>query len=667
MKTHAQNRNRKIAGANSRCCGGVSLPFAFAPLIAMVAALAAAVGLSSCAGYTTNAASKASQTTSAAANTTQAAISLSPSSLSFSNVTVGQSSTQSVALTNNGTANLQVNSAAVTGTGFSVSGLAFPLTIPAGQGTSFTVKYAPTSAGSANGSIAFSDDAPASPQTFLLTGNAVAANGTLSANPGSYNFNGVAVGSSAKETITLTNAGSSTITISQLSASGAGFSAGGLSAGQTIAAGTQASFTAAFTPTAAGSAFGTVTVSTNASNPVLSIALSGTGTATQPQLSISSSSLAFNGVNVGSNASQTVTLTNNGNAVLKITAAPISGSGYTMTAAPTTINAGASGTFSVTFAPKAEGSATGSISIASNAPGSPGTIALSGTGMQALGSANPASVAFGSVVVGNSNSDVITLRNTGNATLSFSQVGVSGAGFSISGLTASSTIAAGGSLNFTALFAPSSAAPSTGSITLVTNGSPSQISIALTGNGTAATQSLSLSSSSLNFGNVQVGSNNSLTATITNTGNGNVTISGVTVTGAGYTASGVSSGMSLTPNQSVTLTIGFAPTGLGSDSGTVTVASTATASPITLSLTGESHTVLLTWTASTSSGVTGYYVYRGTQSGQYTKVDTTSPASGTQFTDTTVAAGTTYYYVVTAVDSSGTESSYSSSATVSVP
>ncbi len=769
MKTHAQNGIQKFAGANLRPCSRFSRPNAFASL-AMTAALAACIGLSSCAGYTTNAAGKAaSQTTSAAANTTEASISLSPSSVSFSNVTIGQSSTQSVALTNNGTADLQIQSAAVTGTGFSITGMTFPVSIPAGQGTSFAVKYAPSSAGPATGSIAFSDNAPASPQAFPLTGSAVAAAGTLSANLSSYNFNGVAVGSSSQETITLVNSGASTVTINQASASGTGFSVSGLTTGQTIAAGAQASFTAAFAPAAAGSASGSITISTNASNPTLSIALSGTGTqgglsanpasinfgsiliggsgsstvtltnsgtaavsvsaasasgtgftvsgftagtmnpgattsftvkfapaaagnaagsvsvasnapgspltiglsgsgtTTQAQLSINPSSLTFNNVNVGSNASQTITLTNNGNAALNIAAGTISGSGYTMTAAPATINAGSSGTVTVTFAPTAEGSATGSISITSNAPGSPATIALSGTGMQALGSANPASVAFGSVVVGNSNSDVITLRNNGNAALSFSQVSVSGSGFSVSGLTTSSTIAAGASLNFNAIFTPASAASSTGSIALVTNGSPAQISIALTGTGTAATQSLSLSSSSLSFGNVQVGSSDPLTATLTNTGNANVTISGVTVTGTGYTTSGVTSGMTLTPNQSVTLTINFAPTALGSDPGTVSIASNAAGSPTTISLTGESHTVLLSWTASTSSGVTGYYVYRGTQTGQYTKINSSAPASGTQFTDTTAAASTTYYYVVTAVDSSGTESSYSSPATVSVP
>jgi fibronectin type 3 domain-containing protein len=125
--------------------------------------------------------------------------------------------------------------------------------------------------------------------------------------------------------------------------------------------------------------------------------------------------------------------------------------------------------------------------------------------------------------------------------------------------------------------------------------------------------------------------------------------------------------MILTPNQSATLTVQFSPAALGSNSGSISIASNATNSPMTISLSGESHTVQLTWAASTSSGVTGYYVYRGTQSGQYTKIDPSSPTAGTEFTDTSVSAGTTYYYVVTAVDSSGAESSYSSPATVSVP
>jgi hypothetical protein len=80
------------------------------------------------------------------------------------------------------------------------------------------------------------------------------------------------------------------------------------------------------------------------------------------------------------------------------------------------------------------------------------------------------------------------------------------------------------------------------------------------------------------------------------------------------------------------------------------------------------HTVTLTWSASTSSNVIGYNVYRGTQSGgPYTKLTTASLVSGTSYTDTTVLAGQTYYYVTTAVNNSNVESAYSNQAQAVVP
>lgn len=599
-------------------------------------------------------------------NATEPLVSLSPPAVVFTNVAVGQTSAQTVTLTNTGNANLHLKGATVSGAGFSIQGLAVPEMIPAGQGVSFSVQFAPVSTAGVTGSVTLTDNAPGTPQTLALTGNQAASLGILSANPASVNFGSVLVGSSGSASITLTNSGSSPVSVSAVTASGSGFSIGGFSAGTLNPAASRA-FTVTFSPTAAGNASGSLSVASNASDSTLPIALSGSGTASQPQLSISPSSVAFQGVHVGTSASQTVTLKNTGNATLNVGTAAISGSGYTMTLAPTSINAGTSATFSVTFTPTAEGSDAGSISISSNAPGSPAAVALSGSGLEALGSASPASVSFGSVTVGNSNSQVVTLKNAGNTTLTFSQMSVSGAGFSVSGLSTSSTVAAGGTLNFNAVFTPTSASSSTGSIALVTNGSPAQITVALTGSGTAAAQVLSVSSSTLTFGNVQVGSSNSQTARVTNTGNSDVTISGVTVTGNGYSASGITSGLILSANQSATLTVDFAPSGLGNASGSITIASNATNGPSTISLSGESHTVLLSWAASTSTGVTGYYVYRGTQSGQYTKINATALDASTEFTDSTVQAATTYYYVVTAVDASGAESTYSNPTTVSVP
>jgi len=80
------------------------------------------------------------------------------------------------------------------------------------------------------------------------------------------------------------------------------------------------------------------------------------------------------------------------------------------------------------------------------------------------------------------------------------------------------------------------------------------------------------------------------------------------------------------------------------------------------------HTISLSWTASTTSGVT-YNVYRATTSGgyNYTTPLNSAPISGTSFSDCTVALGQIYYYVIAAVDGSGNRSVNSTVSTVTVP
>jgi hypothetical protein len=188
---------------------------------------------------------------------------------------------------------------------------------------------------------------------------------------------------------------------------------------------------------------------------------------------------------------------------------------------------------------------------------------------------------------------------------------------------------------------------------------------------TAATTLLNASQTTLNFSNVNIGSNSILPVTFTNGGNSNVTISSVTISGAGFTASGVQSGQIVAPGKTATLNVTFTPAGTGPIPGNVSVTSNATNSPASITLSGTgvqpvSHSVTLTWTASTSA-VSGYNVYRSTVSGgPYTKLNSTAIAAAT-YVDTTVQASTTYFYVVTSVDSSNVESANSTEVSVTVP
>ena len=387
-------------------------------------------------------------------------------------------------------------------------------------------------------------------------------------------------------------------------------------------------------------------------------------------LTPSATTLSFGNVAVGSTATLPLSVTNTGTDAVNISAASISGGVFTVISGSgsATLAAGQTDTVQVQFAPTSITPATGTLSVTSDASNPSLSIALTGTGLQAQISANPTSVNFGGIAVGYTDSVPIILRNTGNQTLSFSQVSVAGTGFGQTGLTTSTTIAAGATTTFNATFNPSATGTVNGSITLATNGAPSPLVINLSGNGQATSLLLGASPTTLAFANVLDQSSSQKTTSITNNGNANVTISSVIVAGAGFTASGIPNGTVLTPGQSVPLTVTFAPTSGGVVSGAnISIASNATNSPALVTLSGTGmHSVVLSWTASPTGGVT-YNVFRGSSpGGEGTTPINTSPVNLLTFTDTSVSPGGNYYYTVEAVNSAGS-SAPSNEAPASIP
>ena len=124
---------------------------------------------------------------------------------------------------------------------------------------------------------------------------------TLTANVSSLNFGKTGLAASAQQAVTLTNTGSSSVTISGVSVSGAGFTAGGSASGLTLSPNRSATVSATFTPFTIGSLAGSLTITSNARNSPVTIALSGTGMASSTHsvaLSWSSSGSAVAGYNV---------------------------------------------------------------------------------------------------------------------------------------------------------------------------------------------------------------------------------------------------------------------------------------------------------------------------------------------------------------------------------
>jgi hypothetical protein len=103
----------------------------------------------------------------------KALLSGSTSSLSFGNIAVGSKSTLPFVITNKGRKSVTISQASTTGSGFSVGGLTLPLTLAAGQSTSFSISFAPSTTGSATGSVSVVSNATNSPTTASLSATGV--------------------------------------------------------------------------------------------------------------------------------------------------------------------------------------------------------------------------------------------------------------------------------------------------------------------------------------------------------------------------------------------------------------------------------------------------------------------------------------------------------------
>lgn len=219
------------------------------------------------------------------------------------------------------------------------------------------------------------------------------------------------------------------------------------------------------------------------------------------QLSVSTSSINFGQVVAGRSSSQTVIMANTGDtdvlvSRIVVTGIPFSLSGLTF---PISLLAGQTASFNVTFSPTAGqvgDSWTGSTSISSNASSSPSAIALSGTTIASTLylTASPGSLNFGSVSLGDSSAQAVTLTNSGDSEVGIFRIQVIGGAFSASPFSIPFTLSPGQRTSFSVVFSPVTLGANSGKIEILSTASSSPINISAEGAGsTAATHSVSLS------------------------------------------------------------------------------------------------------------------------------------------------------------------------------
>ncbi len=381
---------------------------------------------------------------------------------------------------------------------------------------------------------------------------------------------------SSAQTVTLSNTGSGALNISSIATTGDYAQTN--NCGASLGAGASCSINVSFTPTAAGTRPGALSVTDNASGSPQTVALSGSGIA----VGLSPASLIFANQLVGTTSpAQTVTLSNPGSAPLKISSIATTGDYMQTNNCGGGLGAGASCSINVSFKPTAAGTRTGTLSVTDDASGSPQTVALSGSGI-AVG-LSPASLTFANQLVGTTSpAQGVKLINTGSVTLNISSIATTGDYTQTNNCGAS--LGKGASCNINVNFTPTTTGTRSGTLSVTDDASGSPQTAALSGTGVAP--AAGLSPASLTFANQLVGTTSpAQTVTLSNAGSAPLKISSIATTGD-YTQSN-NCGGSLNAGTSCSINVSFKPTATGTRTGTLSVTDNASGSPQTVALVGS--------------------------------------------------------------------------------
>ena len=318
---------------------------------------------------------------------------------------------------------------------------------------------------------------------------------------------------------------------------------------------------------------------------------------TAPAVTLNPTSLTFASTAVGSTTSaQTITVKNTGTATLTLTSETITGTNASSfvksaTTCGSSLAVNASCTVSVEFKPATTGALSASLSIADNASGSPQTAALKGTGAAAAAnsiSLSPTSMAFPNTVVGaTSAAQVVTVTNTGSATVSLTSIASSGSSF-FELNNCGTTLASKATCSIYVGFKPTATGAQTGTILVTDNATGSPQKVTLTGTGTTA-PSVKLSTTSITFPTTKHGTTSvDQAVTLTNSGTATLDLTSIQLTGTNPTDFKTlnTCGQTLAAGANCTVYVAFSPAAAASYKATLSVTDSGSGSPQTVALAG---------------------------------------------------------------------------------
>lgn len=323
--------------------------------------------------------------------------------------------------------------------------------------------------------------------------NAADPKGTLVFGPSIARFSSMSVGASASISILITNTGTGTVTFSGASVSGPAFTATRLVLPYTLAPGKRFTVTITFAPKSPGQFVGYIEFGSDATNGTVYYEMTGTGLQTTGGLlTATPTGASFGNVPVGTSNSQALQLKNSGTTNITVSASAVSSPKFTLhgLTTPLVLAPGETVGCTLVFTPTAAGYVAGSASITSTASNGKLTLTMSGTGVAAMPSltATPTTLVFGNESVGKTQTLDVTLKNSGNSSVTVSNVGVSAADIQTGGGVKGATITPGQTATLSVSFSPKKAETVSGSVTITSNAAGPPATIQVSGTGVSGNQ-----------------------------------------------------------------------------------------------------------------------------------------------------------------------------------
>jgi hypothetical protein len=531
-------------------------------------------------------------------------------SLALAAADIGQPVLANTTVRYSGAATATITGVSVTGT-TEMTLLQAPSTTPINPGgtANFTVQYLSVTgnAVAAQVSIAYTENGQAGTFTFTLTGTSprltvsyyFAPGGALTdINSGDrITFPATNIGSIATAVVTVLNRGSAAGTLQSVTLSGPSFQLANSPAPANLPPGSQVSFNVVFSPATSGGSQGLLVLGLPKSNASFSLTGSGTTPGFSTTYTLSDGNvrtltdgavILFPGIDINTTTTANIEILNQGTGSGTVSTILVSGNGFRLTGVPllpATVAAGQSLRFGIVFAPTQAGAYTGSFRIdmtggsitstlnaSTNSSNITANYTLSDGVSHSL--VDGTAITFPSVDINGTSTATIDVSNQGTGSGSVSGIFLSGAGFRLSGTPQlPATVAAGQSLRFSIVFAPTQSGSYTGSFRIDLTGR--SISGTLTASTAAATMSLAYvdpdtsnvvplsAGGTLTFPNTVVNASTTITFQVANSGAGTGSITSVTL-GASSPAfqlvSLPSLPLSVPPAQQARFGVRFSPT-----------------------------------------------------------------------------------------------------------